>query len=165
MRQDSLDSRYIRKFFRSNLGRLLNQLREKKGYAMTKKNKVRGGASVLCAISLACCSIALAPRAGQAQQEKKGGTASKETRWEGRVERSSKEKSTLTVRKTSSNLQKDCAYDSSTKWVSQYHANKKINNIDPAEVKDNDYVICKGAFDKSGVFHATLISKRLSHSH
>jgi hypothetical protein len=86
-------------------------------------------------------------------------------RVEGKIVRSSKDDSSLTVLVADSNVERKVLYDSSTKWVSQYHADKKINNIDPAEVKDNDYVICKGTFDKSGVFHATLISKRLSHSH
>jgi hypothetical protein len=90
---------------------------------------------------------------------------SKEARWEGRIERSSKEQSTLTVRKEGSGVEKTCAYDSSTKWVSQYHADKKVNDIDSSQVKDGDYVICKGTSDKGGgVIHATLISKRLSHS-
>ena len=90
---------------------------------------------------------------------------SKEQRFEGRIERSSKENSTLTVRKVGSgNDERTCAYDSSTKWVSQYHADKKVNEIDSSQVKDGDYVICKGTFDKDGVLHATLISKRLSHS-
>jgi hypothetical protein len=87
---------------------------------------------------------------------------SKEARWEGRIERSSKEKSSLTVRK--GNLEKTCVYDSSTKWVSQYHADKKVNDIDSSQVKDGDYVICKGTSESAGVIHATLISKRLSHS-
>ncbi|HXN53065.1 MAG TPA: hypothetical protein VN943_14130 [Candidatus Acidoferrum sp.] len=89
---------------------------------------------------------------------------SKEARWEGRVERSSKEQSTLTIRKSGSSVEKTCAFDSSTKWVSQYHADKKVNDIDASQVKDGDYVICKGTYDKPGVLHATLISKRLSHS-
>jgi hypothetical protein len=88
----------------------------------------------------------------------------KEARWEGRVETTSKEHSTLTVRNVGSNVQKTCAYDSSTKWVSQYHHDKKVNDIDASQVKDGDYVICKGTAEKSGVIHATLISKRLSHS-
>jgi len=87
----------------------------------------------------------------------------KEARWEGRIETTSKEHSTLTVRKVGSNIQKTCAYDSSTKWVSQYHGDKKVNDIDPSQVKDGDYVICKGT-SEGGVIHATLISKRLSHS-
>jgi hypothetical protein len=89
---------------------------------------------------------------------------SKEARWEGRVERSSKEQSSLTVRKVGSNLEKTCVYDSSTKWVSQYHADKKVNDIDASQVKDGDYVICKGTSESGAVIHAALISKRLSHS-
>jgi hypothetical protein len=88
----------------------------------------------------------------------------KEARWEGRIERSSAQESTLTVRKSGSALERTVVYDGSTKWVSQYHADKKVNNIDVSQVKDGDYVICTGAFDKDGKLHATLISKRLSHS-
>jgi len=89
---------------------------------------------------------------------------SKEARWEGRVERSSKDQSSLTVRKAGSSVEKTCVYDSGTKWVSQYHASKKVNDIDVSQVKDGDYVICKGTSDSAGVIHATVISKRLSHS-
>jgi hypothetical protein len=90
--------------------------------------------------------------------------APKEARWEGRVARSDKASSSLTVRKSGGSVEKSCVYDSSTKWVSQYHADKKINDIDASQVKDGDYVICKGTAEKAGVIHATLISKRLSHS-
>ena len=93
-----------------------------------------------------------------------GQAKSKEARWEGRVERTSKEQSSLTVRQSGSNTEKSCVFDSSTKWVSQYHADKKINNIDSSQVKEGDYVICKGAAESGGVIHATVISKRLSHS-
>jgi hypothetical protein len=55
-------------------------------------------------------------------------------------------------------------FDSSTKWVSQYHGDKKVNDIDASQVKDGDYVICKGTPGEGRVIHATLISKRLSHS-
>ncbi len=88
----------------------------------------------------------------------------KEARWEGRVVRTSKADSSLTVRKSGGSVEKTCVYDSSTKWVSQYHADKKINDIDASQVKEEDYVICKGTSEKAGVVHATLISKRLSHS-
>jgi len=88
----------------------------------------------------------------------------KEARWEGSVIRSSKADSSLTVRKSGSEIEKKIVYDSSTKWVSQYHAAKKVSDIDPSQVKDGDYVICKGTEEKAGVLHATLISKRLSHS-
>jgi len=88
----------------------------------------------------------------------------KEVRWEGNVVRSSPDKSTLTVRKLgSTNDERTIQYDSSTKWVSQKHGDKTVNDITPADVKDGDRVICKGTWDKSGTLHATLISKRLSH--
>ena len=89
---------------------------------------------------------------------------SKEARWEGTVLTTSKEQSSLTVRQAGSNLQKTCVYNSSTKWVSQYHHDKKINNIDVGQVKEGDYVICRGSAEKGGEIHASLISKRLSHS-
>ena len=87
---------------------------------------------------------------------------SNEARFEGRVERSSKEQSSLTVRQVGGNAQRTCVFDNSTKWVSQYHGDKKVNDIDASQVKDGDYVICKGNADGS-VIHATLISKRLAH--
>jgi hypothetical protein len=68
------------------------------------------------------------------------------------------------VRKSGSTLEKTCVFDSSTKWVSQYHGDKKVNDIDASQVKDGDYVICKGSGEKAGEIHATVISKRLSHS-
>ena len=102
--------------------------------------------------------LLFAPEAGA--QDK----AAKEARWEGVVIRSSSDKSTLSVRKVGSSAQMTVAYDSSTKWVSQEHGSKKVNDIDASQVKDNDRVICKGTYDKDGLLHATLISKRLSHS-
>ena len=106
---------------------------------------------------LSRCQHVFAPEAGA--QDK----AAKEERWEGVVIRSSTDKSTLTVRKEGSSVEKTVVYDSSTKWVSQEHGSKKVNDIDASQVKDNDRVICKGTYDKDGVLHATLISKRLSH--
>jgi len=88
----------------------------------------------------------------------------KKDHWEGRVETSDKEKSTLTVRQVGGSIQKTVLYDSSTKWVSQYHGDKKVNNIDSSQVKDGDYVTCVGTYSKDGILHATMISKRLSHS-
>ncbi len=87
----------------------------------------------------------------------------KPARWEGRIERSSREHSNLTVRKVGSSVARTVVYDSSTLWVSEYHTAKKVNEIDPSQVKDGDYVICTGTWDKDGVIHATIISKRLSH--
>jgi len=89
--------------------------------------------------------------------------AAKEARWEGTVIRSNPDKSTLTVRDRHS-VEMIVQYDSSTRWVSQEHGSKKVNDIDASQTKDNDRVICKGTREKDGTFHATLISKRLSHS-
>ena len=88
----------------------------------------------------------------------------KQDRWEGVVVRSNSDKSTLTVRKVGSTLEKTVQYASSTRWVSQEHGSKKVNDIDSSQVKDGDRVIARGTTDKDGVLHATLISKRLSHS-
>jgi hypothetical protein len=88
----------------------------------------------------------------------------KEVRWEGRIVRSNKDGSSLTIRKVgSSTLERTVLYDGSTKWVSQYHADKNVNMIDASQVKDGDYVICTGTWDNDGKLHATLVSKRLSH--
>ena len=88
----------------------------------------------------------------------------KQDRVEGRIVRSSKDNSTLTVKSVKTNTEVTVNYDSSTKWVSQYHGDKKVNTIDAGDVKDGDYVICHGSYGDKGVFHATTISKRLSHS-
>ncbi len=86
----------------------------------------------------------------------------KEERVEGKVVRSNKDKSTLTVSGAVGN--KTVHYDASTHWESQFHGDKKANAIDASQVKDGDYVICVGSNDDKGEFHATRISKRLSHS-
>ena len=88
--------------------------------------------------------------------------AAKKARWEGNIVRSSKDQSRLTVRKVGSSEEKIVEYDSSTRWVSQEHGSEKVNDIDASQVKDGDRVICTGTLDKDGVFHATLISKRLT---
>lgn len=88
--------------------------------------------------------------------------AEKEARWEGHVIRSSADQSRLTVRKVGSSEEKFVQYDSSTLWVSQEHGSTKTNNIDAGQVKDGDRVICTGTWDKDGVLHAKLISKRLT---
>jgi len=95
-------------------------------------------------------------------QEKAEKTA-KQARWEGTVIRSSPDKSALTIRKHGSSAEMTVHYDSATRWVSQEHGSKKVNDIDASQVKDGDRVICKGTWEKKGELHATLISKRLSH--
>ena len=87
----------------------------------------------------------------------------KESRVEGRVVRANKDKSTFTVRVREMEAEKTVHYDSATKFTSQYHGDKKVNTIEVGEIKDGDQVICLGNFDDKGEFHATMISKRLSH--
>ena len=86
-------------------------------------------------------------------------------RWEGIVSRSNKQKSTLTVRTRGFNnlTEKVIHYDSSTRFTSQEHGAKKINDIDANQVNDGDRVICLGYYDEKGEFQAASISKRLSH--
>jgi hypothetical protein len=98
-----------------------------------------------------------------AQEAPAQAKAANEARWDGTVIRSSPDKSTLTVRKRGGTAEMTVQYDSSTRWVSQEHGGKKTNDIDASQVKDNDRVICKGNWEKKGILHATLISKRLSH--
>jgi len=88
----------------------------------------------------------------------------KEGRVEGKVTRSNKDKSTLTVRIRDTNADKTVHYGPSTKFTSQYHGDEKVNTIDASQIKDGDQVICLGSFDDKGVLEATMISKRLSHS-
>jgi hypothetical protein len=98
----------------------------------------------------------------QDQSKPAEGKTAKQDRVEGIVTRSNKDKSTLTVRNRDSGNEKTVLYDSSTQWTSQEHHSKTVNTIDASQVKDNDRVICLGAFDKDAVLHATSCSKRLS---
>lgn len=91
-----------------------------------------------------------------------GAQKHKQARWEGVISRSDRDNKTLTVRQRGSNLEKEVMYDDSTRWTSQAHGSKKVNNIDPSQVNDNDRVICLGTYDTKGVLHATMISKRLT---
>ena len=115
------------------------------------------GAVIVLSMSSVMCAQ---DTPAQDKSEKK----SKEARLEGNVVRSSPDKSTLTVRKSGGNAEMTVHYDSSTRWVSQEHGSKKVNDIDASQIKDGDRVIVKGTWANAGVLHATLISKRLSHS-
>lgn len=90
--------------------------------------------------------------------------ATKQGRVEGRIIRSDRDKSNLTVRAVTTTKETTVVYDASTKWTSQYHGDKKVNTIEASDVKDGDRVICRGSYDDKGILHATMISKRLSHS-
>jgi hypothetical protein len=119
--------------------------------------------TLLCALVFSMSMLALAQdkKEGQdkpASMEK----AAKKARWEGIVIRSDKDKSMLTVRQRGSNVEKSVMYDTSTEWTSQEHGSKKVNKIDAGDLKDSDRVICLGTWDKDGVLHATMISKRLT---
>lgn len=87
----------------------------------------------------------------------------KEARVEGRVVRTSKDKMMITVRTGTNDAERQVMYDASTKFTSQYHADKTVNTIDADQIKEGDQVICLGSYDDKKVFHATTISKRLSH--
>jgi len=88
--------------------------------------------------------------------------AAKEARVEGRIAYHDKDKSMFNVRWEHS--QTTVFYGPSTEWVSQYHGETKVNTIDAGQVKDGDYVICVGSYNDKKEFHATRVSKRLSHS-
>lgn len=88
----------------------------------------------------------------------------KAARWEGVVIRISPDHSTLDVRQVGGNIEKAIHFDSATAWNSQYHESKKVDKIDASQVKEGDRVICIGSYNDKNEFHATTISKRLSHS-
>ncbi len=113
--------------------------------------------------SVIAFSLSTAAFAQAAPAQEKMDKKAKHARWEGVVIRSDPDKSTLTVRKVGSNDERTIHYDSATRWVSQEHGSKKVNEIDATQVKDGDRVIARGIWDK-GVLYVTLISKRLSHS-
>ena len=113
--------------------------------------------STLLAFSL---STPLLAQETQAKPEKE--QVKKKDRWEGYVTRVSKDKSTLTVRKSGSTITRTVSWDIFTQWTSQEHGSKKVNDIDASQVKEEDRVICLGTYSKDGVLHATLISKRLT---
>ena len=118
--------------------------------------------TLFCGFVIAC-SLSTAAFSQAAPAQEKMDKNAKHARWEGVVIRSDPDKSTLTVRKVGSNDERTIHYDSATRWVSQEHGSKKVNEIDATQVKDGDRVIATGIWDK-GVLYVTLISKRLSHS-
>jgi hypothetical protein len=132
---------------------LLNHFRE---VTMVKKIATLLWVSV---ITLSLLVLMATSASAQEKTEKKG----RQARWEGNVVSSNPDKSTLTVRKVDSHADLTVKYDSSTRWVSQEHGSKKVNDIDASQITDGDRVIVKGTWDKNEI-HATLISKRLSHT-
>lgn len=116
--------------------------------------------------TLSCMSLLGFLMVSQARAQEAGDKTAKAkteaARWEGTVVRHNSDKSTLDVRKRGSTEEKTIHYDSSTKWTSQEHGSKKVNDIDASQVKDGDRVICLGTLDDKGDFHAATISKRLT---
>lgn len=100
-------------------------------------------------------AIGLAVQASMAQESK---AATKESRWSGSVVRSDKDKSTFTVRKRGTSIEKIVHYDSSTKWTQSQ--GKTVKDIEMSEVKDGDRIICLGKYGEKGEFHATRIDLR-----
>jgi hypothetical protein len=128
----------------------------------------RGGDIVKKLFTLLCgtviaFSFSTATFPQQAPSQKKMNRSAREGRWEGNVVRSNPERSTLTVREIGSTEERIIHYDGMTRCVNQEHGSKKVNQINPTQIKDGDRVIARGIWDK-GVLYATLISKRLSHS-
>ena len=118
-----------------------------------------------------CLSLGASPQEGTAKEEAKQTLAQekaekqksvKEAPWEGMVVRSDKDEKTVTVRRRGSTTEKVIYYNSATRFTSQEHGSKKVNTVDPSQVKDDDRVICLGHYDDKGEFHASLISKRLT---
>jgi hypothetical protein len=133
------------------------------GGHMVKKLLVLLFASVLAfPLSVFAQDAPKETKAEEKAEKKADKKAGKAARWDGIVTRVNKDKSTLNVRKVGSSVERTVEYDSSTKWVSQEHGKKKVNDIDADQVKDGDRVITTGTWDKDGVLHATLISKRLT---
>jgi hypothetical protein len=87
----------------------------------------------------------------------------KDSRVEGKVVRSNKDKMTLTVRVRDTDAEKTVHYDANTKWEAAEHG-KEGHAIDAGDVHDGDQVICVGSYGDKKEFTATTISKRLSHS-
>ena len=116
-----------------------------------------GAVLFVVAFSLSVSMIGFAQKAEKQKAEK-------QARVEGQVVRSNPDKMTLTVRVRSTDSEKTVNYDASTKWTSQFHGAKKANVIEVGDVKDGDQVICVGSYDDKQEFHASMCSKRLSHS-
>ena len=110
-------------------------------------------------ITLSLLAVMATSASAQEKMEKKG----RQARLEGNVVSSNTDKSTLTVRKVNYHADMTVKYDSSTRWVSQEHGSIKVNDIDVSQITDGDRVIVKGTWEKNEI-HATLISKRLSHT-
>ena len=94
--------------------------------------------------------VGFAAKSSVAKEKKaKAAAATKEARWSGTVIRSSKETSTITVRK--GNNDKTIHYDASTKWT------KGTASADMGEFTDGSRVVCLGNYNDKKEFVATRI--------
>lgn len=107
---------------------------------------------ILLAALFASAGLAIPKATAQEQPEKKTAAAPKEARWHGRIVRINKDQSTLEVRREG--VTKTIHYDMSTKWT------EGTKPVDMSEFKQETDVICLGAYDDKGMFHATRIDLR-----
>ncbi len=78
-------------------------------------------------------------------------------RWHGNIVRTSKDASTITVRK--GNIERIVHYDGYTQWTKT--VGRETTTIDPSGVKEGDNVICLGKFNDKGEFTASRIDLRV----
>lgn len=100
--------------------------------------------------------VGLAAQEKMEKKEKKAKTttaSTKEDRWHGVIVRSSKDQSSLTVRK--GNIEKTVVFNDQTKWT---NFNKDSDMATVA--KDGADVICLGHYDEKGRLVATRIDLR-----
>src|SRR5215470_5258404 len=106
-------------------------------------------------VATVCMASGLAAQdkpAGEMKDTEKNTAATKEERWHGRIQRSNKEKSMLTVTKGS--IPKTVIYNSSTRWT---QGSKKA---DPKAFTDGADVIVLGNYDQDGNLVASRIDLR-----
>ncbi|MDP9339504.1 MAG: DUF5666 domain-containing protein [Acidobacteriota bacterium] len=113
--------------------------------------------AALLSIVLAGAVVTAIPAgAKQAATEKKE-TAKKQTKWQGKVLRISKDKSTMDIHggPDPSVEQRTISYDDSTQWTKLGKPGKQD------EVVEGSFVIVLGHVDDKGVLHAKRIDLRL----
>jgi len=81
-------------------------------------------------------------------------------RWHGQVVRVNTDTSTVDVRR--GHITRTVHFDSNTKWTKTQ--GKKVVDISPSDVKENDSVICQGSFNDKKEFWATRIDLRAGKS-
>lgn len=106
--------------------------------------------TLLVLLALVFAVVGFAAKSSVAKEKKaKPAAAAKEARWSGTIIRSSKEGSTITVRK--GNVDRDIHYDASTKWT------KGTTSAEMSEFKDGSRVICLGNYNDKKEFVARRI--------